>query len=45
MDEIFAEVHRSNMTKDVASVEPGAKIGKGPNFEFPKLEPFLGRYL
>lgn len=32
MDEVFAEVHRSNMTKE-DSLDPGGKVRKGEYFE------------
>jgi predicted HAD superfamily Cof-like phosphohydrolase len=39
---VFAEVHRSNMTKDPrAGLGADGKIVKGPTFEPPELEPLL----
>lgn len=38
---IFAEVHRSNMTKVGGPMRPDGKYLKGPNFSPPKLEPLL----
>lgn len=40
IDEIFEEIHRSNMTKSTAKDEWGKTI-KGPNFEPPDLKPFI----
>ena len=46
-DEVFAEVHRSNMTKLGADGKPvrreDGKIIKGPNFEPPRIREILAR--
>jgi NTP pyrophosphatase (non-canonical NTP hydrolase) len=44
LDEVFAEVHRSNMTKTIGGVQRrgDGKILKGPYFEPPNLAPILG---
>jgi predicted HAD superfamily Cof-like phosphohydrolase len=42
MDEVFAEVHRSNMTKS-NELDEGGKVTKGPNFELPELDEILTR--
>jgi predicted HAD superfamily Cof-like phosphohydrolase len=41
-DKVFAEVHRSNMTKDASVVREDGKIMKGPNFSPPDLREALG---
>lgn len=41
MDEVFKEVHRSNMTKETR-LDEGRKVVKGPEFDPPKLEDILG---
>jgi len=39
MEPIFAEIHRSNMTKPVTRrLSPGEKVSKGPGFEEPHIE-------
>jgi len=40
LEPLFAEVHRSNMTKTPAK-DPGGKIKKGPDYESPNLDPLL----
>jgi predicted HAD superfamily Cof-like phosphohydrolase len=42
MDAVFAEVHRSNMTKS-NELDEGGKVTKGPNFELPELDEILTR--
>ena len=45
MDEIFQEVHRSNMTKAVLDrFQKGGKVDKSENFQEPNLLPILQRY-
>jgi len=44
IDEIFTEVHRSNMTKSLEKTKYGKTI-KGPNFELPRLKEIYERYL
>ena len=39
--EIFAEIHRSNMSKTVPSSENRAKASKGPQFHRPELHEIL----
>jgi predicted HAD superfamily Cof-like phosphohydrolase len=41
LEPIFAEVHRSNMTKDGGLLREDGKILKGPDFSPPNLEPLL----
>lgn len=36
-DKVFAEVHRSNMTKDASVVREDGKIMKGPHFSPPDI--------
>ena len=43
IEEIFTEVHRSNMTKSTEMDEYGKTI-KGPNFELPKIKEILDKY-
>jgi dCMP deaminase len=38
LEPIFAEVQRSNMTKDGGGKDSGGKIIKGPNYEPPEIE-------
>ncbi len=40
IDGVFAEVHRSNMTKSMDK-DAGGKVVKGEDFVEPKIEPFL----
>lgn len=48
IEEVFTEVHRSNMTKVGPDGEvargPNGKILKGPDFDPPRLAPILDRY-
>jgi predicted HAD superfamily Cof-like phosphohydrolase len=44
IDEVFAEVHRSNMTKSKFKSEYG-KTKKGKNYEEPNLKPIIERAL
>lgn len=41
LDPLYAEVHRSNMTKDGGGQDAGGKVVKGPNFEPPNLEKLI----
>jgi predicted HAD superfamily Cof-like phosphohydrolase len=41
LDEVFAEVHRSNMTKTPGLEREDGKVMKGPNFEPPKIREIL----
>lgn len=41
MEPIFAEIHRSNMTKFPASYRDDGKMLKGENFEAPRLAPLI----
>lgn len=41
LEPFFAEVQRSNMTKDGGGQDSGGKVVKGPNFEPPNLERIL----
>jgi len=41
LESLFAEVHRSNMTKSGGGQDTGGKIMKGPDFEPPDLLPIL----
>lgn len=43
IEPIFAEVQRSNMTKDGGGKDSGGKILKGPDFSPPDIEGELGR--
>jgi predicted HAD superfamily Cof-like phosphohydrolase len=43
LDEVFAEVHRSNMTKDGSRRDDG-KILKGDKFEPPRIKEILDRH-
>ena len=38
LEPLFAEVHRSNMTKDGGGKDIGGKVIKGPNYEPPQLD-------
>jgi predicted HAD superfamily Cof-like phosphohydrolase len=40
LDEVLAEVHRSNMTKE-PPVTPGGKVVKGPGYQPPNVEDVL----
>lgn len=42
LDDVFAEVHRSNMTKRGAPRDKNGKITKGPNYEPPNIRRALG---
>ena len=42
MDEVFAEVHRSNMTKEDA-LAPGGKVRKGEDYEEADMASVLSR--
>lgn len=42
LDDVFAEVHRSNMTKRGATFSPAGKILKGSNYEPPNIRRALG---
>lgn len=42
LDDVLAEVHRSNMTKDFTT-EPGQKIRKGPDYSPPDIAAVLAR--
>ena len=46
LDQLFAEVHRSNMTKAIigSGTAKYGKIGKGPDFEEPKIAQILDSY-
>lgn len=44
IDEIFTEVHRSNMTKDGPNNEYGKTL-KGPNWEPPRIKEIIDRHL
>ena len=44
LDEVFAEVHRSNMTKDGTRRDDG-KILKGESFEPPRIKEILDKYV
>lgn len=44
LEEGFLEVHRSNMTKQRKSDDPGRIRDKGPNYEAPKLKEILDAY-
>jgi NTP pyrophosphatase (non-canonical NTP hydrolase) len=41
LDRVFAEVHRSNMTKDAGNVRGDGKILKGPSFSPPRIADVL----
>ena len=41
LEPLFAEVQRSNMTKDGGGHDNGGKVVKGPNFEEPDLATIL----
>lgn len=43
LERFFAEVHRSNMTKNPGNLREDGKILKGPEYEPPRLEPMLER--
>lgn len=43
LDAVFAEIHRSNMTKTPGAKDNGGKILKGPNYQAPSLESILFR--
>jgi len=47
IEEVFKEVHRSNMTKSMIKDEKSikGKTIKGPNFEPPKIREILERYM
>lgn len=49
IEEVFDEVHRSNMTKLGPGGKPkyreDGKILKGPNFEQPKLKEIINKYI
>lgn len=49
IDEVFAEVHRSNMSKLGEDGKPiyreDGKVLKGPNFELPKIEEIIERQI
>jgi len=40
LEPVFAEVHRSNMSKD-GGLDPGGKVLKGPGFQPPNLREVL----
>ncbi len=41
IDRVFAEVHRSNMTKTVGHARADGKIMKGPDFEPPRIREII----
>jgi len=41
LEPLFAEVHRSNMTKTTNNLDSGGKVQKGKDFVPPNLEPIL----
>jgi len=43
LDDVVAEIHRSNMTKDVGATRADGKITKGPGYEPPDLAAVLDR--
>ena len=43
MEDVFREVHRSNMTKDGGGKASNGKVLKGPNWSPPNLQPILKR--
>ncbi len=43
MEEIFQEVHRSNMTKTEGGKASNGKVLKGPNWRSPNLLPIIKR--
>lgn len=43
LDDVVAEIHRSNMTKDVGAQRADGKITKGPGYEPPDLAGVIER--